>query len=75
MRNLNRLVRGLGASTSDSRTGFYSALVALLSTLPDEYPTITNLFEIMEAKLRVGAGNNIEKVSTNYKLLYMFVLN
>lgn len=73
---MGRLVRGLGASTSDSRTGFYSALVALLSTVPsDGYPTITNLFEIMETKLSVSGGNNIEKVSANLKLLRMFVLN
>lgn len=63
VRNIRRIVRGLGASTSDSRTGFYAALVAYLSTAQDEYPTISNLFELMDATLSVGAGSNVEKVS------------
>lgn len=63
VRNIRRIVRGLGASTSDSRTGFYAAFVAYLSTAQDEYPTISNLFELMDATLSVGAGSNVEKVS------------
>ncbi|XP_031636245.1 myb-binding protein 1A [Contarinia nasturtii] len=61
VRNVRRFVRGLGASTSDSRSGFYAALVAFLATNPDDYPTITNLFELMDVTLSVGAGSNIEK--------------
>lgn len=63
VRHLRRLVRGLGASTSDSRTGFYTTLVALLSTNLDDYPSVSKLFELMDASLSVGAGNRIEKVS------------
>lgn len=63
VRSVGRLVRGLGSSTSNSRTGFFTALVALLSTAPDDYPTITNLFELMEAKLKVGEVTNLNKVS------------
>lgn len=70
MQNVRRLVRGLGASTSESRTGFYAALVALLSTAQDEYPTIANLFELMEATLHVGAGSNLEKVSKYWKIFF-----
>lgn len=65
-RNLRRLVRGLGASTSDSRTGFYSTLVALLSTNSDDYPSVTTIFEVMDAALSIGSGNHIEKVSQSY---------
>lgn len=70
VRNVRRLVRGLGASTSESRTGFYAALVAFLSTAHDDYPTITNLFELMDASLSVGAGSNLEKVSKYWTILF-----
>lgn len=63
VRHVRRLIRGLGASTSDSRTGFYTTLVAYLSTARDDQPTISTLFEFMEATLSVGAGSSIEKVS------------
>lgn len=65
VRNVRRLVRGLGASTSDSRSGYYAALVAFLSTAQDEYPTLKNLFELMDATLSVGTVKNPEKVSIN----------
>lgn len=63
VRNVRRIVRGLGASTSNSRTGFFATLVALLTSAQDDYPTVTNLFELMDATLSVGAGSNLEKVS------------
>lgn len=64
VRNLKRLIRGLGASTSDSRTGFYTTLVAYLSTTSDDdYPSITTLFEFMDATLNVGTGSHLEKVN------------
>lgn len=71
MRNIRRLIRGLGASTSDSRSGFFAALVALLTTnIHDDYPTITNLFELMDASLRIGEGSNLDKVSKKKSFFY-----
>lgn len=63
---MNRLIRGLGAATSESRTGFYTTLVALLSTTNDEYISVSTLLEIMESQLSVPAGSNYDKVSFKY---------
>ena len=72
MRNVRRLVRGLGASTSDSRSGFFAALVALLTTVHDDYPTISNLFELMDASLSVGElTSTLDKVS-GMKIFFNF---
>lgn len=60
---MKRLVRGLGASTSESRTGFYSTLVAFLSSSRNIYPQVATLFELMETTLSVGGGSHLEKVS------------
>lgn len=60
-RNVKRLVRGLGAATAESRTGFYTTLVALLSSSAD-YPSLETLFSIMDATLSVGVGSNLDKV-------------
>lgn len=60
---MKRLVRGLGASTSESRTGFYSTLVAFLSIFRNEYPNVATLFDFMETTLSVGGGSHLEKVS------------
>lgn len=72
VRNIRRLVRGLGSSTSNSRTGFFTALVAFLSTHQDDYPTPTNLFELMEATLSVGEVSNLDKVSKQTHFLFNF---
>lgn len=72
VRNIRRLVRGLGSSTSHSRTGFFTALVAFLSSVQDDYPTPTNLFELMDATLSVGEVSNLEKVSKQSNITLNF---
>lgn len=56
------MIRGVGASTSDSRTGFYTTLVAFLS-LPSQHesPTITEVFDVMDKQLSVGKGSTSDK--------------
>lgn len=60
---MKRLIRGLGAATAESRTGFYTTLVAILSTSSEDYPSLETLFDIMDTTLSVGVGTNLEKVS------------
>lgn len=61
--SLQRMIRGVGASTSVSRTGFYTTLVAFLSLSgPEESVTVTHIFEVMEKQLHVGKGTSSEKV-------------
>lgn len=61
--SLQRLVRGLGASSSSSRTGFYTTLAGLLSQpAADEYPTVNQVIEVMEKELsvsKVGCNNKV----------------
>lgn len=45
---VKRLIRGSGASTSDSRTGFYTALCGFLSANVENVPKVSELMEIMD---------------------------
>lgn len=63
--SLQRLVRGLGASSSSSRAGFYTALVGLLSQTAQEYPTVTEVIEVMEKELSVSKVGCNSKVSAS----------
>lgn len=75
VQNVRRLINGLGSSKSDARTGFYSTLVGLLSTnQADEYPTIANLFEVMDDKLEVTEKRTSIKNVSNFKFLLSFHL-
>lgn len=61
--SLQRMIRGVGASTSVSRTGFYTTLVAFLSLAgQDDSLTVAHVFEVMEKQLHVGKGTSSEKV-------------
>lgn len=67
--SLQRMVRGVGASTSVSRTGFYTTLAAFLS-LPEQNDalTVAHIFEVMDKQLHVGKGASSEKVSFGFSL-------
>lgn len=64
-RYVRRLIMGLGSTKSDSRTGYYTTLVGLLSTTQaEEYPTIADLFALMDEKLIVTTSlTNLTTVS------------
>lgn len=65
---VHRLIGGLGASKSDSRTGYYSTLVGLLSIIQtNEYPTIADLFEMMDKKLEVTKKCQSMKNVSNFR--------
>lgn len=61
---MQRLIRGVGAASSVSRTGFYTTLVAFLS-LPsdDEALSVSAIFEVMEKQLHVRKGASQDKVN------------
>lgn len=62
--SLQRLIRGLGASSSSSRSGFYTTLVGLLSQVTaDEYPSVSQVIEVMEKELSVSKAGCNSKVS------------
>lgn len=75
VRYVRRLIIGLGSSKSDARTGFYTTLVGLLTTIQtDEYPKITDLFALMDAKLEVtGSLQNMKNVSKLKKWIFRMV--
>ncbi|CAH1962922.1 unnamed protein product [Acanthoscelides obtectus] len=52
---LGRLIRGLGASTSNARTGFYTALSCLLNL--DESITTDDIFELVTKHLRATGSS------------------
>lgn len=69
---VGRLITGLGSSKSDARTGVYTTLVGLLSTIqPDEYPTISDLFSLMDAKLKMKSTIKIKVVSKGRTQIYL----
>lgn len=51
---LKRLIRGCGASTNVSRTGFFTALVGLLRSFSDEEITTEQIFQTLNKELHVG---------------------
>lgn len=57
---LGRIVRGLGSSTSHARTGFFAALVGLLSVNTEI--TCEEVFEQVEKHLH-KTGSNSKRVS------------
>lgn len=60
------MVRGIGASTSVSRAGFYTTLVAFLKE-HTETVSASELFDVMDKQLHVGKGATSDKV---IKLVY-----
>lgn len=72
--SLQRLVRGLGASSSSSRTGFYTAFVGLLSQplTDNEYPSINHVIDVMEKELSVSKVGCNNKVSIMRPHGYLF---
>jgi len=52
---LKRLVRGCGAATNASRSGFFTGLVALLKTFKNDELDISNIFDTIQKELHVGA--------------------
>ncbi|CAH0548937.1 unnamed protein product [Brassicogethes aeneus] len=61
---LGRIIRGLGSSTNQARTGFYSALVGLLGIREDV--SVSDLFEHVEKHLhRVGSNTKGENADVS----------
>ncbi|TMW51016.1 hypothetical protein DOY81_003886 [Sarcophaga bullata] len=52
---LKRLIRGCGASTNVSRSGFFTALVGLLRSFSEEEITSEQIFQALNKELHVGA--------------------
>lgn len=74
-------MRGLGASSSSSRTGFYTTLVGLLSQTADantnEYPSVHQVIEVMEKELsvsKVGCNNKVS-AGESIRLHLMFIFD
>lgn len=51
---LKRLVRGVGASTTNSRAGFFTALVGLLKSISTDEFKIVDLLNLTKKELQVG---------------------
>ena len=49
------MIRGCGASTNISRSGFFTALVGLLRSFSDEEITNEQIFQALNKELHVGA--------------------
>lgn len=57
------MVRGVGASTSVSRTGFYTTLFGFLHAHGDSV-SVSEIFDVMDKQLHVGKGSTSDKVSS-----------
>lgn len=67
------MIRGVGASSSVSRTGFYTTLVGFLSSHADtESPTIAHIFEVMDKQLHVGKGTSSDKVIASKRIYFEY---
>lgn len=53
---LKRLVRGVGASTSASRSGFFTTLVAFLQITSSDEVTLEDVFKAVKKELKVGSS-------------------
>ncbi|XP_055845316.1 myb-binding protein 1A [Episyrphus balteatus] len=53
---LKRLVRGVGASTSASRTGFFTTLVAFLQNTTNDDVTLEDVIQAVQKELNVGTS-------------------
>lgn len=67
---LGRIIRGLGSSTVSARTGFYTALVALINARDDI--SVDDIFNHLEKELH-KAGSNTKGVSF-CKIFYLYSL-
>lgn len=54
---IKRLVRGSGSSTSNSRTGFYTALTGFLSAEIEDKPSVSEVLEIMKKEFHEDKGS------------------
>lgn len=60
---LKRLIRGLGSSNANTRSGYYSTLVALLNI--DEELNIQQIFDIINEELHTSSTTS-KGVSKHY---------
>lgn len=69
---LKRLIRGLGSSNANTRSGFYSTLVALLKT--DEELDIQEIFDIINEELHTSSTNSkgVSKNICRFSVLFCF---
>lgn len=72
---LKRLIRGLGASTSSSRSGFYSTFIAFLCA-NDENVSIKDIFDVMQKELNIGKeiSNKVSHPKGAYRLSNMLAM-
>lgn len=58
---MRRLVRGVGASTTDSRAGFFTTLVGFLKSVSTDDVNVGDLLDLTKKELHVG-GVIVNKV-------------